>query len=126
MKQDRQKQTDSHTGMSKGHEADELNKLLSVWLHSSIRVMDVRHIRLESVELFRPYRLPAHAFVFVLQGSVRLAGDWKDTSHSGYVVHGRIKRRYPRFRLRVGSMILHMNVYANCRNRRLEPPRGMS
>lgn len=72
MKQDRQKQAGSHTGMSKGHEADELNKLLSLWLHSSIRVMDVRHIRLEPEALLQPYRLPAQAFVFVLQGSVRL------------------------------------------------------
>lgn len=88
MKQDRQKQTDSHSGMSKGKEADELNKLLSVWLHSSIRVMDVRHIRLEAEELVQLYRLPAHAFVFMLQGSVHLDDDWKDASHSGYVLHG--------------------------------------
>ncbi|PNQ79240.1 AraC family transcriptional regulator [Paenibacillus sp. F4] len=88
MKQDRQKQAGSYIGMSKRHEADELNKLLSLWLHSSIRVMDVRHIRLEPEELLQPYRLPAQAFVFVLQGSVRLDGDWKDTPHSGYVLHG--------------------------------------
>ncbi|WP_431087569.1 ABC transporter substrate-binding protein [Paenibacillus sp. 8b26] len=89
MKQERKKRTGSQTGTGKKHEADELNKLLSAWLHSSIRVMDVRHIRLEPEEWLQPYRLPTQAFVFVLQGSVRLpADDQDDTRHSWYVLHG--------------------------------------
>ncbi|ASR46508.1 ABC transporter substrate-binding protein [Paenibacillus kribbensis] len=88
MKQDRKKQAGSQSGIGKEHEADELNRLLSTWLHSSIRIMDIRHIRLEPEELLQPYRLPAQAFILVLQGSVRLGGEWNDTAHSGYILHG--------------------------------------
>jgi iron complex transport system substrate-binding protein len=75
VEQDRKKQRVSQSGTDKEHEADELNRLLPAWLHSSIRIMDIRHIRLEPEELLQPYRLPAQAFVLVLQGSVRLGDE---------------------------------------------------
>lgn len=67
----------------------EWNEHLLVWNHASVKVMDVRRVRIEAGEELHSYRLPASAFIYVIEGEARvcLGGTFLALSGS-YALHG--------------------------------------
>ncbi|MFF2907550.1 hypothetical protein [Paenibacillus sp. NPDC057934] len=60
-----------------------------LWNHASLKVLDIRHGRLETGMEMQIYRLPASAFLYVQRGnaSVRL-DDVLRTMSCNHVLHG--------------------------------------
>ncbi|REK75781.1 AraC family transcriptional regulator [Paenibacillus paeoniae] len=64
-------------------------KVIKTWLHTPVKVLDIRHLTMQPGETLHEYRLPASAFLYTNQGEARLKLDeleWHDT-HS-YLLHG--------------------------------------
>lgn len=66
----------------------EWNEHLLVWNHASVKVMDVRRVRIGEEEELYSYRLPASAFIYVIEGEARICveGTFLAVS-SSYVLH---------------------------------------
>ncbi|WNS45567.1 AraC family transcriptional regulator [Paenibacillus sp. MMS20-IR301] len=60
-----------------------------IWNCATLKVMDVRHIRIQTGTKARPYLLPSSAFLYVTHGSATVSLDGKE-HHAGrfYMLHG--------------------------------------
>ncbi|WP_338554317.1 AraC family transcriptional regulator [Paenibacillus sp. KS-LC4] len=66
-----------------------LDDHIMLWNHASVKIMDFRYTRLEAGERLSPYRLPANAFLYVIDGSAHVQLDQSQHPMKRYhVLHG--------------------------------------
>ncbi|WP_238649970.1 AraC family transcriptional regulator [Paenibacillus piscarius] len=62
---------------------------LLIWTHASIQVMDIRHIRIQTGDEFRPYLFPSSAYLYVTHGSASVLLDGAEhAAKPYYLLHG--------------------------------------
>jgi iron complex transport system substrate-binding protein len=52
-----------------------LDEHILLWAHASLKVLDIRHIRMQAGDALRAYRCPAGVFLFALSGSAQIRLD---------------------------------------------------
>ncbi|SFF31441.1 iron complex transport system substrate-binding protein [Paenibacillus algorifonticola] len=66
-----------------------LDDHIALWNHASVKVMDFRYAMLEAGEMLSPYRLPANAFLYVIDGSAQVQLDHSQHHMKRFhVLHG--------------------------------------
>ncbi|WP_341280836.1 AraC family transcriptional regulator [Paenibacillus sp. FSL H8-0537] len=66
-----------------------LDDHIMLWNHASVKIMDFRYARLEAGERLAPYRLPANAFLYVIEGSAQVQLDHSQHPMERFhVLHG--------------------------------------
>lgn len=53
------------------NEAMQLDEQIMLWNHASVKVMDIRRVRMKAREKLPGYRLPANAFLYAVAGTAR-------------------------------------------------------
>lgn len=65
------------------------NEHLLLWNHASVKVMDVRHAKLEQGQGLRSYPLPTSTFMYVVQGGAQIGlGGMVFAVKGSFVLHG--------------------------------------